>query len=221
MPPSGVRTLDWGRTAYADAFARQKVLVAQRKAGTVGDHLIFTEHAPVFTVGVRPGAQTHLLADPEILAREGITVEKTNRGGDITYHGPGQIVGYPIISLRPHRDLHAYLRAIEDVLIATLATYGLQTGRREGKTGVWIGERKLAAIGVAVSSWVTYHGFAVNVDPDLRHFDYIVPCGITDGSVTSLALELGHAPDLAEVKARLAENFRQKLAPLLEQNTNP
>ena len=203
-------TLDWGRTRYADAWRQQDELVARRIAGEIGDTLVFTEHEPVFTTGLRAGADTHLVWSSDRLVSEGVEVVKTNRGGDITYHGPGQLVGYPIVSLATHKDLHAYLRFLEQVLINTLATLGLpHATRRDGLTGIWLGPRKIAALGVAVRRWVTYHGFALNVAPNLAHFSGIVPCGIaaTDGTVTSMAAELGTAPDLALVKAALAREF--------------
>ena len=209
--------LDWGRTEYRAAYERQENLVTQRIAGETGDTLVFTEHDPVFTIGMRRGADAHLLWDAPTLARTGVAVEKTNRGGDITYHGPGQIVAYPIVSLAPRKDLHAYLRFLEDVLIAALRTFNLEAGRRDGKTGIWIGHRKVAAIGVAVRRWVTYHGFALNVSPDLAHFDGIVPCGIgmADGTVTSISAELGRQIDLAEVKSTLATEFERQLTTFL------
>ena len=201
--------LDWGRTEYRAAWDRQAGLVAQRIAGEIGDTLVFTEHEPVFTLGLRGGADAHLIWNAAQLADEGVAVVKTNRGGDITYHGPGQIVGYPIVSLDARRDLHAYLRFLEQVVIDALAALGLTAARREGKTGIWIGPRKIAAIGVAVRRWVTYHGFALNVDPNLAHFSGIVPCGIaaTDGTVTSLRAELGQPCDHAEMKQVLAREF--------------
>ena len=200
-------TLDWGRTGYAEAWQRQEDLVARRNAGEVGDTLVFTEHDPVYTLGVRKGAEQHMIWDEAELAKRGITVCKTNRGGDITYHGPGQIVGYPIINLAARKDLHAYLRLLEQVLINTVGTFGLAAARREGKTGIWLGPRKIAAIGVAVKKWTTYHGFALNLNADLAPFGGIVPCGITDGTVTSLAAELGTAPSAEEVKRVLALEF--------------
>ncbi|MBI2814577.1 MAG: lipoyl(octanoyl) transferase LipB [Opitutae bacterium] len=200
-------TRDWGRTVYAEAWRRQEDLVARRNAGEIGDTLVFTEHDPVYTLGVRKGAEQHMLWDEAELARRGIAVVTTNRGGDITYHGPGQIVGYPIISLAPRKDLHAYLRFVEQVLINTVGTFGLAAARREGKTGIWLGPRKIAAIGIAVKKWTTFHGFALNVDADLAPFSGIVPCGITDGTVTSLAAELGAAPSAEEVKRVLALEF--------------
>jgi lipoyl(octanoyl) transferase len=201
--------LDWGRTRYADALAAQTRRVDQRIAGEIGDTLIFTEHEPVFTLGLRAGSEQHLVWNEARLADQGIDVVRSNRGGDITYHGPGQIVGYPIVSLAARKDLHAYLRFLEQVLINAVGSLGLAASRREGKTGIWLGTRKVAAIGVAVRRWVAYHGFALNVSPDLSHFDGIVPCGIaaTDGTVTSLATELGRAPPLSEVKSVLANEF--------------
>lgn len=218
VPPIAALSLvDWGRTAYRAAWERQNALVAQRIAGAIGDTLVFTEHDPVFTLGLRTGAEAHLIWDAAQLAREGIATVKTNRGGDITYHGPGQIVGYPILSLASRQDLHAYLRFLEQVLIHSLGALGLAAGRREGKTGIWLGRRKVAALGVAVRRWVTSHGFALNVDPDLRHFQGIVPCGIgaDDGTVTSLRAELGRAVDPAEVKNVLAREFTALLPEFL------
>lgn len=202
-------TLDWGRTRYAEAQRQQEAQVARHLAREAGDALIFTEHEPVFTLGLRGGAENHLVWNAEQLSREGVEVARTNRGGDITYHGPGQIVGYPIVSLTARRDLHAYLRFLEQVLINSVGALGLAAARRPGLTGIWLGQRKVAAIGVAVKRWVTYHGFALNVNANLAHFQGIVPCGIsaTDGSVTSLQAELGRALDLAEVKAVLAREF--------------
>lgn len=213
QPAADLAFVDWGRTAYADALRRQEELVAARLAGTAPDTLVFTEHDPVFTLGVRRGAERHLLWNEAELARRGIAVHQTNRGGDITFHGPGQIVGYPIVSLAARRDLHAWLRLLEDVMIAGVAPFGLTAGRNPGKTGIWIGSRKIAAIGVAVKQWTTFHGFALNVNTDLAPFTGIVPCGITpaDGTVTSMALELGRPLDLAEVKAGLAREFARRL----------
>ncbi len=201
---------DWGRTDYAAAQERQKTAVADRIGGTRPDTLVFTEHNPVFTVGLRLGAESNLIWDAAHLAALGIDVVKTNRGGDITYHGPGQIVGYPIVDLSPVRDLHAYLRFLEQVMINAVGTLGLVASRREGLTGIWIGTRKIAAIGVAVRRWVAYHGFALNVAPELSHFTGIVPCGIapTDGTVTSLAAELPTTPPtMDEVRHVLAQEF--------------
>jgi lipoyl(octanoyl) transferase len=209
--------VDWQRTRYADAFARQDALVTRRIAGEIGDTLVFTEHEPVFTIGLRTGSESHLVWSDEQLAREGVEVVKTNRGGDITYHGPGQIVGYPILSLATRKDLHAYLRFLEQVLINSIGAMGLAAARREGKTGIWLGQRKIAAIGVAVRRWVTYHGFALNVNANLSHFGGIVPCGITatEGTVTSMHAELGRPVDEAEVKTLLADEFQSLLPEFL------
>ncbi|MGJ8651119.1 MAG: lipoyl(octanoyl) transferase LipB [Opitutaceae bacterium] len=208
-PRRPLQIIDWGETDYADAFERQKAMVDQRRADTSSDALVFTEHKPVYTLGLRKGAEQHLIWSEAACAEQGISVHRSNRGGDITYHGPGQIVGYPIISLQARRDLHAYLRDLEAVVINALAQFGLETDRREGKTGIWLGERKICAIGVAVRSWVTYHGFALNVSPNMQHFNGIVPCGITDGTVTSMELELGQSIDLDTVKSALAVEFQK------------
>lgn len=209
--PLQATTLDWGRTGYALAWKQQDETVARRNAGEIGDTLIFTEHDPVFTLGVRSGSAEHMIWDAAELQRRGIELVQTNRGGDITYHGPGQIVGYPIVNLGLRKDLHAYLRLMEQVLINTVGTFGLAADRRAGKTGIWLGTRKIAAIGVAVKKWTTYHGFALNVNTDLTPFSGIVPCGITDGTVTSMQLELGRELDLAEVKRVLATEFWSEL----------
>jgi lipoyl(octanoyl) transferase len=216
QPPDASATLDWGRTRHAEATARQIALVAQRLAGEIGDTLVFTEHDPVFTLGLRKDAPHHLVWNETQLAQAGIDVVQTNRGGDITYHGPGQIVGYPIVSLMRSRDLHSYLRFLEEVLISSLAVFGLAASRRDGLTGIWVGRRKIAAIGVAVRRWVTYHGFALNVCPDLDHFRGIVPCGITaaEGTVTSLTAELGRPVALADVKHAIANEFWSQLPTL-------
>ena len=211
-----IEILDWGRTPYPAALERQKERLEARCADRVPDALIFTEHEPVFTTGLRKDAQQHLLWDAQERDARGIQFCPSNRGGDITYHGPGQIVGYPILSLEHRRDLHAYLRDLETVLIQTLVHYGLKATRREGKTGIWIETRKICAIGVAVKKWVTYHGFALNLNPDLAHFEGIVPCGITDGTVTSLQAELDSAPGPAKLKERLAVEFKRVFG-----NTNP
>lgn len=200
----------WGLVPYAEAVARQLEQVAARKAESSGDCLILLEHPPVYTLGVRKGAEQHLVWQEAQLRATGIDVQSSSRGGDVTYHGPGQLVGYPIISLNNRRDLHAYLRDLEEVLIRAVAHFGLVATRRDGLTGIWIGTRKIAAIGVAVKSWITYHGFALNVNPDLSHFAGIVPCGIasTDGTVTSMAVELGVAPVWPAVEAAVTRAFQ-------------
>jgi lipoyl(octanoyl) transferase len=198
-----------GRVAYADALALQRSLVEQRKTGDIEDQLLFVEHPHVLTLGVRgDGGRSHILASSELLASRGIEVHEAGRGGDITYHGPGQIVGYPIIDLKPDRqDVHKYVRDIEDVLIRTAADYGIDAGRVDGLTGVWVGREKLAAIGVRIARWVTSHGFAFNVTTDLGYFNLIVPCGIGDRGVTSLERLLGRAVDCREVEHRIVAHF--------------
>jgi lipoyl(octanoyl) transferase len=202
--------VDWGRTNYRAAVARQAALVEARKNGAA-DTLVFTEHEPVFTLGARRGAAQNVLWDAATLAARGIEVVESNRGGDVTYHGPGQLVGYPIVSMEPRRDLHEYLRVLEQTLINALGSLGLAAARRNGQTGVWVGRRKIAAIGVAVRSWVAWHGFALNVDCDLAAFTGIVPCGLGPevGEVTSLARELGekHMPPMDEIKRVVAAEF--------------
>jgi lipoyl(octanoyl) transferase len=220
LAPAERATVDWGRTPYLAAWRRQEDCVTRRLAGEIGDTLIFTEHEPVYTLGVRQGAVRHLLWDAAELARRGIAVAETNRGGDITYHGPGQVVGYLIVDLAARRDLHAYLRLLEQVLINAVGALGLAAGRRPGQTGIWLGPRKLAAIGVAVRRWVTFHGFALNVNNDLAPFAGIVPCGITDGTVTSLRQELGRECDLAEVKAVIAAEFWSLLPRFFSETTD-
>jgi lipoyl(octanoyl) transferase len=173
--------LDLGRMKYSGAFQVQQRLVEQRKSGQGADTLLYVEHPHVVTVG-RNGKNEHLLASPEILARTGIELFDTDRGGDVTYHGPGQVVGYPIIDLREwKRDVRAYFRAVEQSLIDALATLGVRAGRipEPGYEGVWVDGAKIAAIGIHISRWVTSHGFALNVDTDLTYFQYIVPCGLT------------------------------------------
>lgn len=206
-------TLDWGRTRYADAWQRQDAIVQRRSAGEIGDTLVFTEHEPVYTFGVRKESGDHLLLAAAELEARGIEVVQSNRGGDITYHGPGQIVGYPIVNLAARKDLHAWLRLLEQVIINTVGMLGLAAARRPGKTGIWLGPRKVAAIGVAVRRWTTYHGFALNVNTDLAPFRGIVPCGISaaEGTVTSMQIELGRTVDLGEVKQVLAKEFWSEL----------
>lgn len=205
------QTIDWGRVEYATALDQQQALVSDRIEGEAPDTLVFTEHPPSYTIGKRLGAARHLLWDEGELEKEGIRVYETNRGGDITYHGPGQIVGYSILDWSGSKDLHAYLRTLEEVLICSLRDLGLESERNPGKTGIWIGPRKVAAIGIAVRRWVTYHGFALNVNPNMEHFKGIVPCGIPtqDGQVTSLEAELGSTLDLSLVKSIIDRNFWQ------------
>ena len=178
-----------GRVAYSDALDLQKRLVEQRKAGTIPDQLLLLEHPPVITLGVSTrNDRSHIVAPPQELEREGVEVFESGRGGDVTYHGPGQLVGYPILDLHPdRRDVHRYVRDLEEVLIGAADTFGIHSHRSPGLTGTWVGDRKLAAIGVRIARWITSHGFALNVSTNLAHFDLIVPCGIPDKGVTSIA----------------------------------
>ena len=190
---------------YGTALELQQKLVASRKRGDIPDQLLLLEHPHVITLG-RNGHLENLLADDQVMERAGITFYPTNRGGDITYHGPGQLVGYPILDLRDwKRDVGAYVRAIEEVIVNTLADYGIDAGRIAGLTGVWVDGRKIAAIGVHISRWVTSHGFALNVNTDLTYFQYIVPCGLTR-PVTSMA-QLGVHATLEGVSRRAAAHF--------------
>ncbi len=198
-----------GRVPYPDALRTQRELVEDRKAGRIGDLLLLVEHPHVLTLGVRgDGGRAHILADAGLLAARGIEVFEAGRGGDVTYHGPGQAVGYPIIDLKPDRcDVHRYVRDLEEVLIRVAADYGVTATRVDGLTGAWVGREKLAAIGVRIARWVTSHGFALNVTTDLECFDLIVPCGIADRGVTSLERLLGRRIDLAEVETRIVAHF--------------
>jgi len=197
-----------GRIAYPEALELQLGIVGRLKAAEPGDAvLLLLEHEPVITIG-RSGGADHLLASRDELACRGIALVDSGRGGDVTYHGPGQLVGYPLLRLPEHRrDVHRYLRDLEAVLIAALARFGIQGRRVAGYTGVWVGEEKVAAIGVAFSRWVAYHGFALNVATDLAAFDLIVPCGIADKPVTSLERLLGRAAPWREVEAAVVEAF--------------
>jgi len=197
--------VDLGLLGYAQAFELQRDLVERRKRGEIPDQLVFVEHPHVITMG-RNGRPEHLLASTDVLQRAGIELHHTDRGGDVTYHGPGQIVGYPIFDLREwKRDVIAYVRALEQVLIEALAEFGIAAGRMPGATGVWVEGAKVAAIGVHISRWVTSHGFALNLDTDLSYFQYIVPCGLTQ-PVTSLRT-LGCRASRAEVVTSIAQTF--------------
>lgn len=193
---------------YGEALALQRALVAERQAKRIEDVLLLVEHPAVLTLGVRgDGGRSHILADDAELAGRGIDVFEAGRGGDVTYHGPGQIVGYPIIDLNPdRRDVHRYVRDIEEVLIRVAGDFGVAAGRVEGLTGVWVGNEKLAAIGVRIQRWVTSHGFALNVSTNLADFNLIVPCGIADRGVTSFA-RLGLTLTREEVEERVVANF--------------
>ena len=202
-----------GRVEYADGLALQQRLVEQRKHGEIPDHLLLLEHPDVITLGVKTRHdRSHVLETPEALAARGVAIVETGRGGDVTYHGPGQLVGYPILDLRPDRcDVHRYVRDLEEVLIRAVAEFGVVAGRVAGLTGIWVGppgrEDKLAAIGVRISRWITSHGFALNVNTDLSRFGLIVPCGIADRGVTSLERLLGRGVAMAEVENAVVRHF--------------
>lgn len=215
---------EWlGQTDYLEAWDKQKELVAEHRIDVERcDKLLFVEHPPTFTLG-SSGKKEHLLIDDEQLAAEGISVYKVNRGGDITYHGPGQFVAYPIFNLRrrskaqgyPKFSVHQFVRDLEEVIIQTLAHFGLNGWRYPGYTGVWVGPesdpRKIAAIGINVSRGISSHGFALNINPNMTHFEYIIPCGIEEHGVTSLAQELDLAPEftLTDLLPTVTEAFQQ------------
>ncbi len=209
MKPLDVRRL--GRVPYQDALVLQRELVEDRRAGRVGDVLLLVEHPHVITLGTRSdSARSNVLATPARLAELGVELCDTGRGGDVTYHGPGQVVAYPILDLKPDRaDVYKYVRNLEQVMIAVSRTFGVTAGRIEGLTGAWVGGSKIGAIGIRISRWISSHGLAYNVNTDLEYFNLIVPCGIRDHGVTSLARELGHAVALADVEEAVVAEFRQ------------
>lgn len=198
-----------GTVPYQEALELQRALVEERRAELVPDLLLLLEHPPVITLGVKgDGGRANIVATGDRLAELGIEISETGRGGDVTYHGPGQVVGYPILDLRPDRcDVHRYVRDVEEVMIRACADYGLTAGRVKGLTGTWIGPDKIGAIGVRMSRWITSHGFAFNVNTNMEHFSLIVPCGISTGGVTSLQRATGRAVPLAEVEDRLVRHF--------------
>jgi len=201
-PPLEVRRL--GRVPYGEGLELQQRLVAERQAGRIPDTLLLLEHDPVFTLGRNARAEHVLFPEAELRAR-GFEVYETGRGGDVTYHGPGQVVGYPILGLAPDRcDVHRYVRDLEEVLIRTCADYGVAAARVPGMTGAWVGQEKIAAIGVRIARWVTSHGFAFNANADLAPFGLIVPCGLRGRGVTSLERLLGRPVPLDPLMDRLA-----------------
>src|ERR1700729_202584 len=224
--------VDLGLIRFEDAFALQRRLVAARKAEAIGDVLLLCEHPHVITLG-RNGSRENLLASERVLAQKGVEFHATNRGGDITYHGPGQVVGYPVINLGAiRRDVVWYVRMLEEVMIRTCLDFGIEAGREVGKTGVWVamaaetssdstqrtpgaqssrsgGAEKIGAIGVHISRWVTSHGFAFNVATDFRFFDLIVPCGIVGRGATSLEKVLGRGVEPSEAAPKLVQHFGQ------------
>ncbi len=208
-----------GLTDWKSAFVFQQQLVERRKSGAIADQFLIVEHPHVVTMG-RNGHESNLLASPELLSRSGIGFHETNRGGDVTYHGPGQIVGYPILDLRDwKRDVRAYVRAVEQTLIDALADFGIEGDRIPGLTGVWVGGAKIAAIGVHLSRWVTSHGFALNLNPDLTFFQYIIPCGLSK-PVTSMEM-LGVRPRWSGVVSRIAHHFARVFDCDLQQPSKP
>ena len=208
MRPLEVRRL--GLVSYGDGLELQKELVEERRAGRIPDLLLLLQHPPVITLGVRRASRSHIVASDARLADLGIDVHDTGRGGDVTYHGPGQIVGYPIMDLRPDRcDVHKYVRDLEEVMIRTCADYGIAAGRIAGLTGTWVGAEKIGAIGIRISRWITSHGFAFNVRTDLDHFKLIVPCGISDRGVTSLERLTGRTIALDAVEDALVRRFSE------------
>ncbi len=194
---------------YADALELQRALVEERKADRIPDTLLLLEHPHVLTLGVKgDGGRSNILASDERLRALGVEVFEAGRGGDVTYHGLGQVVGYPIVDLKPDRqDVHRYVRDLEEVMIRACAEFGVSAGRIQGLSGAWVGAEKIGAVGVRVSRWVTSHGFAFNVDTDLDYFTLIVPCGIADRGVTSLQRLAGRSLDLATVEDALARHF--------------
>jgi lipoyl(octanoyl) transferase len=196
-----------GVVSYGEALELQKHLVEERKSNQIPDQLLLLEHPPVITLGVKTrNDRTHVVAAPETLDEQGVEVVESGRGGDVTYHGPGQLVGYPIMDLRPDRcDVHRYVRDLEEVLMRVAGGFGVDAARMPGLTGVWVGNEKLGAIGVRIARWVTSHGFALNVSTNLAHFNLIVPCGIADKGVTSLERLIGRPIAMDEVADLTAE----------------
>jgi len=198
-----------GTVDYAEAHRLQKELQAKRIAGGIGDTVLLLEHPPVLTLG-RSAKEQHVLAPQGALEARGISVHEVGRGGDVTYHGPGQLVAYPIIDLKPDRcDVRKYMWSLEETMIRTCADFGLSATRVDGLNGAWIDDRKIGAVGVRISRWVTMHGLALNANSDLTHFDLIVPCGIRDKAVTSLSAELGRTVVGADVIEPLARHFAE------------
>ncbi|HXE36238.1 MAG TPA: lipoyl(octanoyl) transferase LipB [Verrucomicrobiae bacterium] len=220
----GCQIIELGLIGYAEAYALQKRVVAARKADAIGDVLLLCEHTPVITQG-RNGKREHLLVSENVLRQRNVEFHESSRGGDVTYHGPGQLVGYPILQLGAIRkDVVWYVRMLEEVMIRTSAEFGISAHREEGKTGIWVADEekdftqssgreegiapeKLGAIGVHISRWVTSHGFAYNVATDLRNFDLIVPCGIVGRRATSLEKLLGRAVSVSDIRPRMVRHF--------------
>ena len=197
-----------GLVRYRDAVRLQDKFVDEVARGESGEKFLLLEHPHVITLG-RGFHAENLLYSIEWLNNNGIDVEESGRGGDVTYHGPGQVVGYPILNLSAKPDLHLYLRNLEELMIRCVADFGISAGRKPGLTGIWVGDEKIGAIGVRVSRWITSHGFALNVQPDLKYFEYIVPCGIRQHGVTSMKKLLNREIPLPEIHRSLAHHFEQ------------
>ena len=211
-----VKLVDLLRMSYGEALEIQREYLMRRIGGETGDTLILVEHEPVITLGKSADAR-HILYSRENLEKKGVEVYEIERGGDVTYHGPGQQVGYPILNIRElGLSLGGYLRLLEETMIASLEKFGLEARRIEGLTGVFVGGAKVVAIGIAVKRWVTYHGFAFNVNPDLRHFGLIVPCGILDHPVGSLSSALGFKKSLGDLRPHLLSAFEETFSVTLE-----
>jgi lipoyl(octanoyl) transferase len=213
-PPRQLRTIEvqrLGMVPYLEAQELQRRLVEQRRANEIPDQLLLLQHPPVITLGVKSrNDRSHVLESAEALAARGIQLLETGRGGDVTYHGPGQLVGYPIVDLNPdRRDVHRYVRDLEEVLIRVVARFGIEGSRLPGLTGVWVGDAKLAAIGVRIARWITSHGFALNVGTNLAHFGLIVPCGIADKGVTSIEKLTGCPVPLRDVESAVISKFAE------------
>ncbi|MGE4555525.1 MAG: lipoyl(octanoyl) transferase LipB [Desulfovibrionaceae bacterium] len=192
---------------YKDALELQQRIQRKRQEGAIPDVVIMLQHKPCVTIG-SSGGDDHILVDPAVLERHGVAVHKTDRGGDVTYHGPGQLVCYSIMALDgAWRDLHRYARSLEEVMIRTVAAFGVSAGRKKEYPGVWVGDRKIGAMGVSVRKWVAMHGISLNVCPDMEHFSFIVPCGIEAYGVTSMAETLGRNLDIADVRAEMQRQF--------------
>jgi len=209
MPPLWLVNLE--TIPYAEALALQHRIVEARKRGALNDTLLLLEHPPVFTLG-RNATEANIIAPPEFLEQQGIQVFRVERGGEVTYHGPGQLVGYPILDLHNYRlDVGWFVRSLEEMLLRVVRDFGIEGKRIDKLVGAWVdtptGEAKVAQIGARIEQWITYHGFALNVDPNMAHFDLIVPCGIADKAVTSLRRVLNHPIEMRAVRERVAARF--------------
>lgn len=203
--PANLQVIDWGLLSYDKAYRRQKKMVAERIADKCPDRLVFVEHQPVVTIG-RSGSLQDLCVQPEALRRKKIDLHRVDRGGKATFHGPGQLVAYPILRLG-EKDLHAFLKRLLDTIASVLRSYELIPAFKKGHPGVWVGDSKIASVGIAVQKWVTYHGAALNISTDPNWFNFIVPCGQPDAKITSIENEIGNRVDRSEVKRDLSNHF--------------